>query len=328
MAFEPKKMALIRILEILQKYSDEKHPLMQDDIAKKLMSEYGIEIERKAVGRNISLLKEAGYEIVSDRHGSYLINKTFEDAELRMLIDSVLSSRYINASHSKQLIEKLSSLSSIYFKSHIKNVYSVGEWSKTDNCALFYNIDIIDEAIENKKQITFVYNKYGTDKKLHKSAPHKVSPYQMTLHNQRYYLMAADEYWQSITYYRLDRITDIAITDEPATSIRTIKGYERGIDYNEISSLPYMYADKQTKVEFLANEQIVDQVIDWLGYNVQFSKPENGMVKVSARVSLNAMEYWAMQYINHVEIISPASLRDKIKENLEAACKKYEMSKE
>ena len=323
MSFEPKKMALIRILEILQRYSDEKQPLMQEDIANKLMSEYGIEIERKAIGRNVSLLKEAGYEIVSDRRGSYLTHRTFEDSELRMLIDGVLTSKYINENHSKQLIEKLSSLSNVYFKSHIKNVYSVGEWSKTDNCALFYNIEIIDEAIENNKQITFIYNKYGTDKKLHKSAPHKVSPYQMTLHNQRYYLMAADEYWKNVSYYRLDRITDIAITDEPATNIRSMEGYNSGINYREMSALPYMFSDKSERVEFLASEGIVDQIIDWLGLNVRFGKAENGKVKVTARISPNAMEYWAMQYINHVEIVSPASLRERIKANLQAACQKY-----
>ena len=60
-SMEPKKLALIRVLEILQKYSDEKHPLTQDDILSRLNREYGIVLERKAVGRNLSLLREAGY---------------------------------------------------------------------------------------------------------------------------------------------------------------------------------------------------------------------------------------------------------------------------
>ena len=171
--FEPKKLALIRILQILQRYSDAKHPLKQEDIADILQRDYGTQIERKAIGRNISLLTEAGFEIESTRDGSYLAERDFEDAELRLLIDSVLSSRHVTANHSRALVDKLCSLSNKYFRSHVKNVYSVDEWNKTDNVALFYNIEIIDEAIEKNRQVTFEFNKYGVDKKLHVTASHR-----------------------------------------------------------------------------------------------------------------------------------------------------------
>lgn len=64
MGFEPKKLALLRILEIYQKYSDSEHVLTYDDIARRLLQGYGIEIERKTIGRNVSMLREAGYDIV------------------------------------------------------------------------------------------------------------------------------------------------------------------------------------------------------------------------------------------------------------------------
>ena len=169
-SLEPKKLALLRILQILEEYSDYDHPLKQEEICERLDKEYGIVIERKAIGRNLSLLKEAGYDIESDRRGSYLAERSFDDEELRMLIDGVLSSKYIMAKHSKDLIEKLCALSNRYFRSHVKNIWSVNEWSKTDNCALFYNIEIIDTAIEQGRQIAFSYNKYGADKKLHKTS--------------------------------------------------------------------------------------------------------------------------------------------------------------
>ena len=108
---EPKKLALIRILQILQEKSDSDNALTQEDIATYLNKDYGIEIERKAIARNLSLLKEAGYDIEITRKGSYLASRDFEDSELRLLIDGVLSSRYINAKHSKDLIEKLCKLS-------------------------------------------------------------------------------------------------------------------------------------------------------------------------------------------------------------------------
>ena len=322
-ALEPKKLALLRILQILEKYSDYDHPLKQEDIARYLSRDYGIEIERKAIGRNVSLLKEAGIDIECTKQGSYLAFREFDDSELRLLIDGVLASKYITAAHSKQIIEKLCSLSSVYFRSHVKNVYSVDQWSKTDNSQLFLNISIIDEAIENDKQITFNYNRYGADKKLHKTAQHKVSPYQLVLHNQHYYLMAHSERWNNIGYYRLDRITEMAITQDAATQLRSIEGYENGINYREISSsMPYMFSDKIESVEFLAEKWAVDAVVDWFGTNARIV-PLEGKYKVTINVSPMAMEYWAMQYLNAVEIISPQSLRDKIKENLANAVKKY-----
>ena len=96
-SLEPKKLALLRIWQIFQKYSDYDHPLTQDDIALHLENDYGITIERKAISRNISLLKEAGIEIESRRAGSYLATREFEDSELKLLIDSVLCSQHINA---------------------------------------------------------------------------------------------------------------------------------------------------------------------------------------------------------------------------------------
>ena len=218
--FEPKKLALIRILQILKNYSDYNHPLTQEDIARYLDNDYGIVIERKAISRNISLLKEAGFEIESKRSGSYLEEREFEDSELRMLIDGVLCSKYITAKHSSDLINRLCGLSNKYFRSHVKNIYSVNDWGKTDNQALFYNIEIIDEAIESKKRIVFDYNKYGFDKKLHKSASHFASPYQLILHNQRYYLMALNEKWKNIGYYRLDHITNMRLSEHHSFSSR------------------------------------------------------------------------------------------------------------
>ena len=243
-SFEPKKLAIIRILQILETYTDAEHPITHDEIARKLDSLYNITVERKAIGRNISHLQSAGYDVETTKKGSYMNSRLFEDAELRLLCDSVLASRHITAKHSKELIGKIATLSNIYFQSHIKNVYSVNDWNKSENVALFYNIEVADEAIDKKRQIAFDYNKYGENKKLQRSAVHIASPYQMILHNQRYFLMAYQEKWRHMSYFRLDKITNIRMLDEPATELRTIEGYKNGIDYKRFSSaLPYMFSD-------------------------------------------------------------------------------------
>ncbi len=323
-SLEPKKLALIRILQIFQQYSDFDHPLKQEDISTILERDYGIVIERKAIGRNISLLKEAGIPIESKRSGSYLEERDFEDSELKLLIDSVLSSKHISVKHSKDLIEKLSRLSNKYFKNHIKNVHSVNDWSKTDNLALFYNIEIIDEAIENSYRIKYNYNKYGIDKKLHRTSTHSVSPYSLILHNQKYYLMGYHHYWEKVIFHRLDKMTAMEITEKSAMPLKSLEEYKNGIDYKELSSaLPYMYTDKRERIEFIAESSIIDQIVDWFGFDIRMDDIGDNKVKVSLKASPNAMFHWAMQYIEFVEITSPENLRERIKISLEAAKNKY-----
>ena len=156
-SFEPKKLALLRVLQILEKHSDYAHPIKHDKIVELLEKEYGLIIERKAIGRNISLLNEAGYDIETTKKGSFLATRTFEDSELKLLIDGVLSSKHATSKQSKELIDKLCTMSNKYFKKRVKNIYSVGDWNKTENVAVFYNIEIIDEAIDLEKQIKFTF---------------------------------------------------------------------------------------------------------------------------------------------------------------------------
>ena len=311
--FEPKKLALIRILDILKYYSDDNHPLTQEDIANYLEKDYGIVIERKAISRNISLLKEAGFKIESNNKGTYFNDQLLSDSELHLLIDSILASKHISQNQSKSLIDRVASLSNKYFKKHIKNTYSLSQRGKVHNEQLFNNIEIIDEAIEKNKKVKYTYNKYALDKKLHKSADHIVSPYQLLLHNQRYYLMSLDDRWKNMAYHRVDKITNIEITDEDLIDIRTIEGYENGINYKELATqMPYFNSTERPEIiEFYCEEGIVDQIVDWFGDDVIFNE-ENNKIKVKIKANPVSITYWLLQYIQYIEVISPSYLKERI----------------
>lgn len=322
---EAKKLALLRILQILHKYSDLQHPLTQEKIAYYLDSEYGIVIERKAISRNISLLMDADVEIGHCRDGYYLETREFEDTELKLLVDSVLCNQNITAKHSADLIEKLCKLSNKYFRSHVKNVYAVKDWNKSDNAALFFNIEMIDMAINEGKQVQYDYNKYGKDKKLHKSSFQRATPYQLILHNQRYYLMGYSEYWGNMIFHRLDRITNIKIYDAPAYPLKKVPGYESGIDYKKISTtMPYLHSDKPERVEMLADAWVIDQVVDWFGKDLAVRETDDPeKIIISLWANPYAMSLWALQYVNYIEVISPAHLRTKIRDFLKTGLDKY-----
>lgn len=326
MASEAKKLALLRILEILERSTDDKHPLTHSEIANILLSEYGIEIERKAVGRNISLLLEADYDIVTTKRGVYLNSRKYEPSEIRMLIDGVLASRHISANHSRDLIEKLANEENKYFRKNIKHIHSVNEFEKGDNAEVFYSIDIVHEAIDAGRMVEYDYNKYGMDKSLHKTSFQRISPYQLILHNQRYYLMGYSSFWGHMVYHRLDRITNMIVSERTAVPIREVEGFENGINYKNLTTaLPYMFSDTPETVEILAVEWIVDQIIDWFGKDIKIEKANGSeLLKITLKSSPTAMLFWAMQYTDECEVIKPASLRERIKETINKAKEKYE----
>ena len=129
-----------------------------------------------------------------------------------------------------------------------------------------------------------------------------------------------------MVFHRLDRITNMTIIDRKATPIKNVPGYENGINYKELSStMPYMYSDQPEHIDFISDEGIIDQIVDWFGNDVRIMKSnDEGKVRVSVKASPTAMEFWAMQYINHVEILSPEPLRIRMREVLNNGLKKYQ----
>lgn len=147
-----------------------------------------------------------------------------------------------------------------------------------------------------------------------------MSPYQTLLHNQRYYLMCHDEKWKHIAYHRVDKITNIEITDESLNDIRMISGFENGINYKEITTqMPYFYSNEKPEIiEFYCDEGIVDQIVDWFGDDVVFEE-DNNKIKVTIKANQSSIIYWLLQYIQYIEVIGPKKVKDKILEILETS---------
>lgn len=311
---EPKKLIILRILQTLEQHSDSAHPLTQQQIINYLKQEYGIECERKAIGRNVSYLKEAGYAIENTNSGVYLDSRRFEKSELRLLIDSVLSSRHIDNKHSEDLIKKLIREGGEHFTSGTKYLYYNKYWTKTENKSVFYNIEILDEAIEKKKKVKFTYNQYDLHKKLvpKKDYDYLVNPYQMLIHNQRYYLICNLDKYDDIRYLRLDRITNMVICEEYSKPLKEI-GYPNGLGMSSIDTrLPYMFGEKAERVVLKCNKCIINDIIDWFGTNFSIKILNETFIEIVLKVSVEAIKYWVLQYGMYVEALYPQKLRESV----------------
>ncbi len=328
--FEPKKLFLLRILQVLQEFSDCDHKLRQGDIISILKVQYDIECERKAVARNIDFLQQAGYDIVSDSDGIYLASRKFEPGELRLLIDSVLSNRNVCKAHTKEIIDKLTAEGGKYFKSYAKHVVNLDDWQKDENCDYFYNIELVCEAIDREKQIAFYYNYFDADKRKRKSKPEKstVSPYRLFLKKGRYYLACNYNGHDNLAFIRLDRMSDIDVLQDDARQLKTVDTCETGINLGKLDSrLPFMYADSPTRIEFeTANgaTHMIDNVIDTFGRNIDITDLGDGNYRFSLTASPSAMRFWLLQYGKYIKLLSPQSLVEQIKDDIAEMNKLYE----
>lgn len=311
---EPKKLAILRILEILQERTDDSHLLTQSEISNILKTKYGINLERKAIAEDIKLLQDADYDIFQTSKGIYSASNIFEKSEIRVLIDSVLCSRYLNKTHSKELIRKLVKFGGLNYKSHVKHIYSINEWEKTDNQRVLLNIEIIDEAIEKNKQVLIKYGKYNLKNELVSKYSQKVSPYLMLLHNQRYYLMGYNNYYKEMTFLRIDKMLDIKMLEDNLTPYKDIS--ENGsdkIDYKDLSvARPYMFSDKSCDITLKCKRDYYDSIVDWFGFAKYITELEDDYIEVTIKSSPKAICYWALQYGDVCEIIRPENIREDI----------------
>lgn len=321
-----KKMLNMLILEILKEYSDQEHRLTQQEIIRLLKSNYDMVCDRRSVKNNVVCLRELGYEI-SMEDGYYLLEREFDDVELRMLIDSVLFAKFLTQKQAKTLIEKLKSIGNKYFSAKVNHIINLPELRHGYNKQLMYVLDTINEAISQHKKISFVYNQYGSDFKLHPKREEKyiVNPYQMVANNGFYYLIGNYDKYDDISHYRLDKMTCVEMLTEKVKQQNQVMGLEQGLNLpKHMAEHIYMFSGGSVTINMLVDETIIGELVDWFGNDFYvIKKRQNNQVLVRLRCNEQAFFYWTLQYGPYVEVIEPVSLRRKIAEAVSEMNEKY-----
>ncbi len=308
-----KKMLIMLILDILKEYSDEEHRLTQQQIIKLLDVNYGMECDRRSVKSNILSLIELGYEINME-NGYYLEERELEDAELRMLIDTILFSKTLSGTQSRRLIKKLEGFGNRYFKSKVSHVCNATSLQRTENKQVLYNVNTINDAIDAKCKIKFRYCSYGTDLKLHdKGKDYIVNPYQMVAANGFYYLIGNCDKYDNVAYYRIDRMKNVELLDETVKPMKQVEGLEHGLDLpKHTAEHIYMFSGKSVPIKLRCSSGIMDSLADWFGTDIRVVSEGDDNVIVYVKCNYRAMFCWALQFGPFVEVLEPADLRSEL----------------
>ncbi len=323
---EKQKQKLLYIIKMLHEKSDESHPIKMEAIIDMLDRE-GIKAERKSIYNDMDTLRDFGYDIVltKGKNGGYfLAYRDFDVAELKVLVDAVQASRFITTKKSKELIGKITTLAGEHEAKNLKREVYVMNRIKSENEAIYYNVDEIHNAIENNKQITFKYLEYSVNKETvpkRNGKAYKVSPLALAWNEEKYYLIAYDEEASLIKNYRVDKIKDVVVTDEP----RIILEKDKYFDVAEYCNRAFgMYCGDDETITVQFPNRLIGVVIDRFGKEINIYNLEADSFETRLNVSVSPQLFgWLTGLGTEVKIVKPERVVEQYKQYIQDIMKQY-----
>ena len=303
------KLKLIYLMKILLERTDETHSITMPEIIDALAA-YDISAERKSLYNDIENLRVYGLDVIGtqeDRTYSYHIgNRQFELAELKLLVDSVQSAKFITAKKSNELIKKIEGFASKYEASQLQRQVFVAGRVKTMNESIYYNVDRIHAAIAENSRITFQYFQWNVDKKMelrHDGALYEVSPWSLSWDDENYYMIGYDTEAQLIKHYRVDKMLHIRMSGES----REGKEHFKKLDMADYAKKSFgMFRGKETSVKMLVNNSLAGVIIDRFGKDVMMIPEDEDHFRVNVDVHVSKQFLgWVFSLGETVKIIGP-----------------------
>lgn len=363
MSKEPRKDYItdskLMVLYILLKHSDENHMLEKNKVLKLTAAEFGErgEINTKTLDRSLDAIKNF-LDLKTDLFGKYKcgtkndksrkknirIEHIFSDYELRYLIDMVSSCEYIKIEERQKLIKKLLTLASEHFLSDLRPyLLNSPVKSKVMRADFINNLRVIHKAIAEKRQISFfrvtrelngtlmyVKDENGDD------ISYIVNPYRTVFNDGFYYLVCSRKHGDNsapdrISNYRIDRMSEIEIIGNTSIFPETsIAGAPKNTDTKKyISTHRMMWGGTPEIIRFRCPEWAITEIVDYFGENYRICSHEKSdksgeaTMIVTVESTWNNMLIWARRFFDFVEIISPESLRQRLRDDISKAYEKY-----
>ena len=321
------KLKLLYVMRYLLRSSDEAHPVTVQQIIDFLSGE-GIPAERKSIYDDVEALRRFGLDIIQAKigrqSGYYVGSREFELPELKLLVDSVQSSKFITYKKTLTLIRKIESLASVYEAQLLSRQVYVKNRIKTMNESIYYNVDEIHNGISNNRKIRFLYFEYNVAKERqyrHGGAYYVVSPFAMTWDDENYYLVAYDSEAGIIKHYRVDKMEKISTLDEERDGQEVYQALDMAVYTRKTFG---MFTGEEIKVQMRFENHLVGAVLDRLGSEVFIvpDGPAHFTVRTDVVVSPQFFA-WVLGFGSQAQIVGPAHVVDGMKAHIGSVAALY-----
>ncbi len=318
------KLKIFYILDYLQRNSHESKPVRASELIQMLDRSHNISCDRKTVYSDIAALQEYGVDIVSlpgKGGGYYIASRNFELPELKLLIDAVQSSRYLTEKKSRELIEKLCAQCNEQDAKLMKRTVLVSGRVKSMNETIYYNVDNIQEAIAQNKQITFRYFDWDFGgKRKYREKEYLASPYGLCQDNENCYLLAFS-HRHGITSYRVDRMTDIRLTEDTRVKCPELTGKALVEHANRLFQ---MYSGDAADVKLRFHKSLLNVVIDRFGRDTMLIPDGEDYFNFTVNIAISPMFLsWVIGFGSKAKVLYPQSVADACKKLCMEAMSQY-----
>lgn len=306
------KLRPIYLINILKERTDEDHYLTTSQLCAILKSEYGIDTHRTTIKSDIEMLQQAGFGIqaVRSTQNQYnFIEREFDIAELKLLIDAVQSAKFMTKAKSDQLVTKLTALAGVNKARELKRHLVVDGKCKLENEQILVIVDAINDAINQRRKIKFQKVEYNVKKERvlhHGGEVYTFSPYSLVWDGDLYYVVGYSDKYQSVGSHRVDRIYQRPEILEEAAVPAPL-----GFDVSKYIHTTFrMYNAPRREVELVCDNSVMDAIIDRFGPEVETYACDQQNFRVIAEVAVGTVFFnWIFGFGGKVWIKAPEDVK-------------------
>lgn len=309
------KARILQVYKILVQESDSEHYITIQQIIDRL-EELGIKSFRKTVISDIDELIGFGIDIEcvkSTQNRYYMKSNIFTLSELKLLVDAVEASQFITQAKSAELIDKLSSLTSSHSAESLCRHIFLSKRLKSENEEIYDVVDKIHAAINQNRQISFLYYEYDGEKNRmfrNNGERYTFSPYGMTWEDGRYYVIGFSVKHSKIITFRADRISGVEVLND--VSVPKPKNFNIA-DFS--GKLFRMYGGETAVVTLKCKNEVMKSVIDRFGTDVQTFPASKGYFNAVVEVGAGQTFFgWVFQFGGDIKIVKPAKIKRQFQE--------------
>ena len=334
-----KSLRMLKIMKVLQKYTDREHPMTQKQINEKLRDIDGTDYSMSTAS-GVNTLSQTIHDLIDEINPKVLTweneykqvikyntdksgritgiyyEPEIKPDEVRIIADGIVRMG-LDEETENRLLGKLTEL----YGFDRGEFVTVRSFTYADSTAVNDNIAVIRDAIRRERQITFTFSGYDRNGRLMPSPrgkPYMVNPYEIAIDAGNTYLIANTPPYDDVSFYRIDLMTDIKVTDTVRRARNTIKEFRDVGDMREfLTRHSRMSYGEPITVTLKVDTERYTLIHDLFGDNISYikavdSKHDMITVKTTEKTALDL----AFTASGAVEISSPESLRVKFAEKL------------
>lgn len=309
-----KKIKLLFLYELLKQETDEEHPLTTKELVERI-TKMDIPLDRRVLSQDIDTLNANGIEVMSvnigHEKGYFITDRSFSVPELKILIDSVQAASFVTEKKTKELVDKLATLGGTHRAEILKQNLVLFNTRKHSNEMIYYNVDMLEEAIEKNRKVIFRYfdlNENGEQVLRREGHHYVVEPVSLVFIDDNYYLVSYSSRHKNNGPYRVDRMRDVDCTEE-SISDEAIKLRNSISDLTEQTFK--MFGGRKESITIQFSNSLIGVVYDKFGEDTSMIRVSENECVASVNVQISPTFWgWLFQFVGEMKIITPDSLRE------------------